>query len=148
MAKGKKRPPAPWSVQYFKRHRSDDPTGRVPAQEFIASCPTGVKADIFATLNAVADAPPPQFGGGGRWQAMHGSMKGYYEVRVMGPGKTLYRVFCLLERAAEGLGLANHSIVAIDGMSKANETAFTEADYAAVRKLGDEFRARKPRSVI
>jgi len=147
LAKSKKEAPAPWSVRYFKRHKDDDPVERVPAQEFIAKCPTGVKADIFATLKAVADAPPPQFSGGGRWQVMHGSMKGYYEVRMMGPGRTLYRLFCLLERTADGLGLANHSIVAIEGMSKPNGTAFTEADYAAVRKLGDEYRGRRPRSV-
>jgi hypothetical protein len=146
--KGKNGSPIPWSVRYFKRHGSDDPAERVPAQSFIESCPPGVKANIFAVLKSVADAPPPQFSGGGMWQAMHGSMKGYHEVRIMGPGKTLYRVFCLLERAADGLGLDNHSIVAIDGMSKPNGTAFSEADYAAVRSLGYEFRARKPRSVV
>lgn len=146
MAKGKQ-PPAPWSIHYFKRHSSDDPQQAVPSQDFINSCTTGVKADIFATLKSVADAPPPQFSGGGKWHVMHGSMKGYHEVRVMGPGKMLYRVFCILERAVDGLGLTNHSIVAIDGMSKPNRTAFTEAEYAAVRKLGDEFRDRKPRSV-
>ena len=79
---------------------------------------------------------------------MHGSMKGYYEVRVMGPGRTLYRVFCLLERDANGLGLGRDSIVAIQGMSKPHGTAFTNADYAAVRQLGSEYRSRKPRSVI
>ena len=148
MARGKKEPPIPWSVRYFKRHRSDDAAERVPAQEFIESCPPGVKGTIFAVLKAVAEAPPPQFSGGGMWQVMHGSMKGYYEVRVMGPGKMLHRVFCILERSMEGLGFDNHSVVALDGMSKPNETAFSEADYAAVRRLGDEFRARKPRSVV
>jgi len=139
--------PAPWSVHYFKRH-STDPGQLVPVRAFIDACPTGVKADIFATLKAVANAPPPQFSGGGKWVAMHGSMKGYHEVRVMGPRKTLYRVFCLLERTSPGLGLANHSIVAIDGMSKPHGTAFTEKDYAAVRRLGDEYRGSTPRSVI
>jgi hypothetical protein len=84
----------------------------------------------------------------GKWVAMHGSMKGYWEVRVMGPRRTLYRVFCLLERMSPGLGLADHSIVAIDGMSKPSGTAFTERDYAAVRRLGDEYRCSTPRSVI
>lgn len=144
----KKQPATPWLVHYFKRHRSDDPEEQAPARDFIDSCPTGVKADIFATLKAVAAAPPPQFSGGGRWEAMHGSMKGYYEVRMMGPGRKLYRVFCILERADdEDLGLAQHSIVVIDGLSKPSGTTFSESDYAAVRALGDEFRSRKPRSV-
>jgi hypothetical protein len=146
--KGKTERPAPWDVRYFKRHKSDGAEEHAPAREFIASCPTGVRADIFATLKAVADAPPPQFSGGGRWEAMHGSMKGYFEVRIIGPGRTLYRVFCLLERKVEGLGLGQPSIITIDGMSKASGTTFSEGDYAAVRRLGDEYRARTPRSVI
>jgi hypothetical protein len=136
----------PWDIRYFQRHRSDDPGRRAPAREFINGCPTGVRADIRATLKAVAEAPPPQFSGGGRWKAMHVSMKGYFEVRVMGPGRMLYRVFCLLEREAEGLD--RPSIIPIDGMSKQSGTAFTEGEYAAVRRLGDEYRARTPRSVI
>lgn len=66
----------------------------------------------------------------------------------MGPGRILYRVFCLLERDAEDLGLGNDSIVVIEGMKKQHGTAFTDAEYAAVRRLGDEYRNRKPRSVI
>ena len=27
--------PAPWSLHFFKRHKSDDPTEEVPAQKFI-----------------------------------------------------------------------------------------------------------------
>lgn len=77
---------------------------------------------------------------------MHGSMKGYYEVRMMGPGRKLYRVFCILEREAEGL--SGPSIVVIDGRSKPHGTAFTEAEYAAVGQLGNEYRSRTPRTVI
>lgn len=28
---------------------------------------------MLAVLKAVADAPPPQFSGGGKWEAMHGA---------------------------------------------------------------------------
>ncbi len=48
-------------------------------------CPTNVRATIFAVLDAVADAPPPRFSGGGMWEAMHGDMAGFYEVRKQGP---------------------------------------------------------------
>jgi hypothetical protein len=78
---------------------------------------------------------------------MHGSMGGYFEVRVDGPGRRHYRLFCLLERAGDTLGLGGPSIVAITGMSKAFRTTFSESDYAKVRKLGGEYRARRPRSV-
>ena len=134
-----------WDIRYFKRHKSDDSKQRVPAQEFRNACPSSVRAELDATLNAVADAPPPMFSGGLRWKAMHGAMTGWFEVRVKG-GRLLYRVFCLLEREAPGL--PRPSIILIEGMSKMSETAFSEADYAAVRALGAEYRKRTPRSVI
>jgi hypothetical protein len=31
---------------------------------------------MLAVLEAVRAAPPPQFSGGGKWKAMHGSMGG------------------------------------------------------------------------
>lgn len=65
-------PTAPWRIHFFQRHRDDDRTASVPAREFLDACPTGVAADIIATLKAVAEAPPPRFAGGGQWQAMHG----------------------------------------------------------------------------
>ena len=44
-------------------------------------------------------APPPQYSGGGKWEAMHGSMGGYYEVRATGPQREQFRLFCVLENA-------------------------------------------------
>jgi hypothetical protein len=49
-----------------------------PAETFLDSCPTKVEATILAVLEAVRRAPPPQFSGGGKWEAMHGAMGGYY----------------------------------------------------------------------
>ena len=97
-------PNAPWRIHFFQRHRDDDSARTVPAREFLDRCPTGVAADIIATVKAVAEAPPPRFAGGGQWQVMHGSMKGFHEVRVTGPGRRRYRLFCILERNAPGLG--------------------------------------------
>jgi len=31
---------------------------------------------MVAVLSAVADAPPPAFSGGGKWEAMHDEMAG------------------------------------------------------------------------
>jgi len=33
-------------------------------------------------LEAVTTAPPPSFSGGGKWEAMHDDMAGYFEVMV------------------------------------------------------------------
>ncbi len=135
----------PWSIVFFQRHRQDDPTEAVPGADFLEACPTGVRANLVAILKAVAEAPPPRFAGGLQWQAMRGDMAGFYEARAMGPGKRLYRVFCILEREAEGL--PGPSLVIITGLDKPNETAFSKADYRRVRELGDEYRARTPRRI-
>lgn len=79
-------------------------------------CPTGVEAKLQAVLSAVAEAPPPSFSGGGMWEAMHGEMGGYYEVRVTGPGREHFRLYCLLDR--DGPGLDEPAIVVLELLSK------------------------------
>lgn len=136
----------PWDIVVFQRHRDDDPNGRCPAERFFSEIPDSVATDLFAIIDAVAQSPPPQFTGGGMWEAMHGEMSGYYEARTRGPDRRLYRLFCILELEAEGLD--GPSIVVLTGMSKPVGTAFTKADYAAIRRLGEEYRRRIPRSVV
>ena len=82
----------PWSVIYY---RAPDET--VPALEFLDGCPGTIDAQFTAVLDAVAAAPPPKFSGGGKWEAMHGSMGGWYEIRLTGPGREQFRLFCQLE---------------------------------------------------
>jgi hypothetical protein len=139
---------ASWNVHFFERHVSDDPRRSVPGREFLLACPEKVRATMLAVLKAVADAPPPMFAGGGKWEAMHGSMKGFYEVRVDGPNRRHYRLFCMLEQDPDGrLGLGGPSLVVIAGRDKPFRTTLAERDYAAVRALGTEYRSRVPRSV-
>jgi len=76
---------------------------------------------------------------------MHGTMKGFYEVRVTGPGRRRYRLFCFLDRDSPGLG--GPSVVLIAGMHKAAGSGFAKADYARVEALGREYLSRCPRSV-
>ncbi|MGH9055958.1 MAG: hypothetical protein ACRDYY_08880 [Acidimicrobiales bacterium] len=132
----------PWRLHFFQRHDADDPRRSVPALEAFQEWPEKVRAEILAVLDAVAEAPPPAFSGGGKWEAMHGEMSGYYEVRVRGnPAGQLYRVFCLLERQAEDLG--GPSIVLVAAMSKRPGKKFSRADYADVKRMGDEFKKRR-----
>ena len=72
--------PVPAAV--FQRHADDDPLQAVPAIEFLDHVPTKVAAEVHAVLSAVAEAPPPAFSGGGKWEAMHGELVGLYEIRV------------------------------------------------------------------
>ena len=134
-------------IHFFRRHAADDRRKPVPARDFLDVCPTKVQATMLAVLDAVAAAPPPAFSGGGKWEAMHGRMSGFYEVRVDGPNRHHYRLFCVLERNGTEVGLGGPSIVLITGREKAFLTKLSEADYEAVLRLGEEFRARRPRSV-
>jgi len=55
--------------------------GEVPAADCLDACPAKVRGTIMAVLDVVAAAPPPSFVGGGKWEAIHGSMGGYYAAR-------------------------------------------------------------------
>jgi hypothetical protein len=140
--------PIPWRIHFFKRHAADDPSELVPARDFLQNCPTKVEATIVAVVKAVAEAPPPAFSGGGKWEARHDDMAGFYEVRVDGPQRRHYRLFCQLERDGAGVGLGGPSVVLIAGKTKAFMTVLSKADYAEVRALGAEYRRRNPRSVL
>jgi hypothetical protein len=56
----------PWRIHFFRRHPDDDPGETVPALDFFEQLPSKVAAEIHAVLNAVAEAPPPSFSGGGK----------------------------------------------------------------------------------
>jgi hypothetical protein len=134
----------PWAVVYYKA-----PDGTVPSLEFLDRCPGTIDAQFTAVLDAVAAAPPPRFSGGGKWEAMHGTMGGWYEIRLTGPTREQFRLFCLLENGTGDeltrRGLRRPAITVITGMRKAWRTTFTERDYQRVRDLGSEHQQNYPR---
>lgn len=137
----------PWFIYFFRRHKADDVAQAVPARAFLDACELNVRAKFIAVVKTVAEAPPPAFSGGGKWEAMHGDMNGFYEVRADGAGRHHYRLFCMLERNGAHVGLAGPSVVLIAGKDKPFRTKLSKQDYAEVRQLGDEYLARVPRSV-
>ena len=136
----------PWAVIYYRA-----PDGTVPALEFLDGCPGTIDAQFTAVLDAVAAAPPPRFSGGGKWEAMHGSMGGWYEIRLTGPGREQFRLFCLLENGTGDelarRGLPRPAIAVITGMRKPWRTVFSERDYQRVRELGREHQRNYPRRI-
>lgn len=100
---------------------------------------------MYAVLVAVAAAPPKRFAGGGYWEAMKGDMRGWFEVRADGPKRHHYRLFCMLDYEAEGR--EKPLLVVVDGRDKPFRTTLADADYDAVRRLGEEYRRRNPRSI-
>jgi hypothetical protein len=114
--------------------------GSVPALEFLYACPGEIDAEFAAVLDAVAAAPPPQFAGGGKWEAMHGTMAGWHEIRLTGPGREQFRLFCLLENADDEElmrgGLRKPAITVITGMRKPWRTKVSERDYGRCDSSG------------
>jgi hypothetical protein len=135
-----------WGVVYFKAA-----DGGIPAEDFLEDCPAKVEARFYAVLEAVRAAPPPQFSGGGYWEAMHGDMGGFYEIRLTGPGRRQYRLFCLLDNedpdGLEKRGFTQPQIAVITGMVKNSGEKFSDRDYGKVRKLGDNYMAQLPRRI-
>ncbi|HUA50130.1 MAG TPA: hypothetical protein VMA77_33165 [Solirubrobacteraceae bacterium] len=83
---------------------------------------------------------------------MHGTMGGYYEIRVIGPGRRHYRLFCLLEngtaRQLAERGFGGPQIAVINGIVKANASLFSDREYKKhVRDLGKDCLAGLPRSI-
>jgi hypothetical protein len=136
-----------WGIVYYQTKQGD-----APALDFLKECPVKVRAKLLAVLDAVRDAPPPAFSGGGKWEAMHGAMGGYYEIRVTGPGRQHYRLFCVLDNGnAEELaerGFDQPQIAVINGLVKANATLFTDTEYErSVRRFGEDYLATLPRRI-
>ncbi|HEX5527511.1 MAG TPA: hypothetical protein VFX44_10005 [Solirubrobacterales bacterium] len=135
-----------WGILY---HLTED--GGVPAEEFLDACPAKIDARFNAVLEAVRQAPPPQFSGGGYWEAMHGEMGGYYEIRLTGPGRRQYRLFCILDNGnaieLRSRGFDRPQIAVITGMVKESGRKFSKRDYVKVRKLGTEYLGRLPRRI-
>lgn len=119
----------PWAIEFFETNRGKE-AGRCPAAMFLEGIPKQALAKIQAVLNAVAEAPPPSFSGGGMWEAMRGEMSGLYEVRVGYRGMN-YRLFCVLVHDSR-------SIVCLDGLMKPVRSAADSRDYDRVKQLRDE----------
>ena len=79
-------------------------------------------------------------------------MGDYFEAKAIGPERRHHRLFCLLDRSDDPKemrrrGLPTSAIAVITGMWKPNATLFGAEEYAAVRRLGDDYLARLPRRI-
>lgn len=118
----------------------------MPASTFIEACPPTIRARLRETAIAVAESPPNRFAGGGKWEAMHGDMSGWFEIRVDGtPRRTHYRLYCLLDYQAEGA--KKPYLVIVDGRAKPFRTTLGPAEYDQVKALGVDYLSSKVRSI-
>jgi hypothetical protein len=135
----------PHDVAFFRRQGQDHPDMAVPGRQFLNGCPVKVRATMRAVLAQVAAAPPKRFAGGGYWEAMKAEMTGWFEVRVDGPRRHHYRLFCRLDYDAQER--SKPLLVVICGLDKPFQTQLSDADYQYVRDLGAEYLRRNPRSL-
>lgn len=119
-------------------------SGAHPAREYLATCPEGIRDRFRAVVAEVAKAPPHRFSGGGYWEAMHGSMAGWFEVRIDGPGRTHYRLYCLVDA---NCGDEKPYLVPVTGRTKRFQTTIKDSEYANIRELGSDYLASRPRRV-
>lgn len=118
----------------------------IPGKEFLDEAPPKVAALMKSVIVAVAAAPPKRFAGGGYWEAMHGDMTGWYEVRVDGPRRKVhYRLFCRLDYEAQGVN--KPLLVIVAGLSKPVGTTLRPSDYEVIQAMGEEYFASNPRSI-
>lgn len=72
-------------------------------------------------------------------------MVGWFEVRVDGPGRHHYRLFCRLDYKAAGG--SRPLLVIVDGRDKPFRTELAARGYRAVRALGEEHLRRQAGSL-
>jgi hypothetical protein len=143
-----------WRIHFFQRHPQDDQRTAVPALDFLDAIPTKIAAEIHAVLDAVAEAPPPAFSGGGKWEAMHGWMAGVYEIRVQGGVRITASSACSIRAkiSADGAlfvsvdcrspGANRHTIGTIDGSGDTLMSSRSVGRYFSRRR---SCRPRAPR---
>ena len=84
-------------------------------------------ARFAALANAVYQAWP-KFKGGGLWQAMHGEMQGFFEIRIS-KCKTNYRFICHPIQRGEQL------LIVVAGAAKHRQTGLPESFYQDVKTV-------------
>lgn len=129
-------PGEPWGIQFFQQTTKGGAPGGCPTSDFLDAIPPKVAAEIEAVLEAVADAPPISFRGGGKWESMEKEMKGLYEVRCS-RGNFNYRLICLLVK--ESSAFDGSAIVCLGGFKKPKRKQAKDRDYEDILGYRSQF---------
>ena len=134
---------SPHTVAFFAGSGVDQKM--VPPLDFIQSCPRPVREKFRKLLVEIAKAPTWKYSGGGYWEAMHGDLSGWFEVRVDGPNREHFRLFCRLDYFA--VGVDRPLLVVIAGLRKNFGSTFKVSDYASVLTAGEQYLSANPREL-
>ena len=116
-----------------------------PGEEYLNSCPPGIRGRFLTLLVEISKAPPFRFSGGGLWEAMHGEMTGWFEIRIDSSKLNHYRLFCVLDH--EAVNYEQRLLVVITGRTKRYRTALPHSEYRKIRKLGVDYFSQNPRLI-
>lgn len=120
-------------------------SGNLPTpRDFFNALPAKVQTKLASILIAVAASPPGKFAGGGYWEAMHGVMRGFYEIRADFQ-RVHYRLICLLDY--EAIGSSGPLLVIVAGLSKPIGTIIKHEMYGDVKSSGEKYLAVNPRAI-
>lgn len=114
-------------------------------EEFFNEMPPNIRIRFLTVLDEVAKCPPFKFRGGGLWEAMKGSMTGWFEVRITSGKENHYRLYCVLDSNA--LNCEESLLVVIDGRVKKYLTVLPEREYGKIRELGQAYFSSNPRLI-
>jgi hypothetical protein len=144
MAKStKKRAPERWQLALYETAR-----GQRPAWDFLLGeeMPGEVRVELLVTVRAVLQVGPPRFPTSTpRWRLMHKpaskrevDLSGICEARDK-HSKTLYRLFCVIDRNAPEHGLAAPSLVLLGGVAKPIRTEVPQSEYRRIDRYRNDY---------
>jgi len=143
-AKTKKHEKETWDIAFYADGE------QVPADAFMRSIPSKPRRQLVVWILAVAAFPPYRFPASTMFQPMSQEgavdMSGFHETRDEHDGQ-LYRLLCIIDRHAATKGCPNPVLAIIDGINKPVRTKVPDADYARIKRLGEDYRASNPRKV-
>lgn len=141
----------PWAPAFYKTMLADRPKPEeVPARYWLThEVPKPVRLMTIAVIDSVVEHPggPPAFPPSNLWHAMSDDMSGIYEARDEHDGN-LYRLFCVLDRAAIDNGISQPLVTLIGGGIKPDHTEMDPAIYAVMRERRDLYTASSPRQIF
>lgn len=112
--------------------------GTNPAWDFLQSIDPRVRDKLLLLLDAVTRDHRLASRPSGYWKPMRAGLAGVWELRCVGPGRTHYRLFVLIDRIAKGSDENPHFVI-LTGARKANATLLPEAFYESVEALTTEY---------
>jgi len=142
-------PDAPWAPAFFKTTPARSPAPEeIPARHWLThEVPKPVRIMMIAIINSVVAAPPSAFRPSNYWHAMHDDMAGIHEARDEHDG-SLYRLFCVVDRAATQNGIPQPLVALLGGGIKADNDVMDAAVYSEIRGYRDIYVASNPRQIV